>query len=60
MVQSGKNWRGDPRQFSAGQSDYDQNIKQLKAEGRNHEQVDGRDVRRMVTQEGAPPVASEN
>ena len=56
MVQSGKNWRGDPRQFSAGQSDYDQNIKQLKAEGRNHEQVDGRDVRRMVTQEGAPPL----
>src|SRR5262245_13525523 len=48
-------WRYvDPCQFSAGHSDDDQNIKQLKAEGRNHEQVHGRDVRRMVTQEGAP------
>src|SRR5262245_35022070 len=48
-------WRYvDPRQFSPGQSDDDQNIKQLKAEGRNHEQVHGRDVWRMVAQKGSP------
>src|SRR5262245_8806039 len=48
-------WRYvDRRQFSPGQSDDDQNIKQLKAEGRNHEQVHGRDVWRMVAQKGSP------
>jgi len=46
--------KGSKEQFSARQSDDDQHIKQLKAEGGNHEQVHGRDVRRMVTQEGAP------
>jgi len=48
-------WRYvDPRQLSAGQSDDDQNIKQVKAEARTHEQVHGRDVWRMVAQESAP------
>jgi hypothetical protein len=38
----------------ASQPNDDENIKQIEANGRNNEQVHGGDVRRVVTQEGAP------
>src|SRR5258705_7240322 len=44
----------DPEKFSALQSNDDEDIEQVEANGRGNEQVHGRDVRRMVTQEGAP------
>src|SRR4029450_11260844 len=44
----------DPDKLSTGQPDDDQDIEQVEADGRNHEQVRGRDVRRVVAQEGAP------
>ena len=44
----------DPDKLSPSQPDNDQNVEQVKANGRNHEQIQGCDVRRMVTQEGAP------
>src|SRR6266446_7897886 len=44
----------DPDKISAGQPDDDEGIEQLEANGRNNEQVDGSDIRGVVTQEGAP------
>jgi hypothetical protein len=44
----------DPNKVSAGQPDDDQAVEQIEANGRNNEQVHGGDVRRVVTQEGAP------
>src|SRR5260370_39658985 len=46
----------DPNKVSAGQPDDDQAVEQIKANGWNNEQVHGGDVRRVVTQEGAPSV----
>src|SRR4029077_8505230 len=44
----------DPDKVSALQSNDDEDIEQVEAHGRGNEQVHGGDVRRMVTQEGAP------
>src|SRR6476659_8420761 len=44
----------DPDKFSALQSNDDEDIEQVEANGRSNEQVHGGDVRRMVTQEGVP------
>src|SRR5438128_3641793 len=44
----------DPDKVSAGQPNDDKGIEQVEADGRNNEQVHGGDVRRVVTQEGAP------
>src|SRR5437660_10175378 len=44
----------DPDKVSAGQPNDDKGIEQVEANGRNNEQVHGGDVRRVVTQEGAP------
>src|SRR5258706_1806075 len=44
----------DPNKVSAGQPDDDQAVEQIKANGWNNEQVHGGDVRRVVTQKGAP------
>src|SRR5438067_495299 len=44
----------DPDKLSAGQPNDDKGIEQVEANGRNNEQVHGGDVRRVVTQEGAP------
>ena len=51
----GRMWRNiDPDKISAGQSDDDEDIEQVKSNGRDNEEVHRRDVRRMVTREGAP------
>jgi hypothetical protein len=42
------------QRISAGQLNYDKGIEQVEANARNNEQVHGGDVRRVVTQEGAP------
>src|SRR6266481_4059196 len=44
----------DPDEVSAGQTNDDKGIEQVEANARNNEQVHGGDVRRVVTQEGAP------
>src|ERR1700704_181408 len=44
----------DPDKVSAGHPNDDEDIEQIEANGRDNEQVHGGDVRRMVTQEGAP------
>src|SRR4051812_1542854 len=44
----------DQDKVSALQSNDDEDIEQVEADGRGNEQVHGGDVRRMVTQEGAP------
>src|SRR5258705_730088 len=44
----------DPDKVSALQPNDDEDIEQLEANGRDNEQVHGGDVRRVVTQEGAP------
>jgi len=44
----------DPDQLSAVQSDDDEGIEQVEANGRNDEQVHGGNVRRVVPQKGAP------
>src|SRR5258706_10411862 len=43
-----------PDKVSAGQPNDDKGIEQVEANARNNEQVHGGDVRRVVTQEGAP------
>ena len=45
----------DQDKFSALQSNDDEDIEQVKANGWGNEQVHGGDVGRMVTHEGAPP-----
>src|SRR5262249_34066015 len=44
----------DPDRISAGQSNDDEDIEQVEANGRGNEEVHGREVRRMITHEGAP------
>jgi hypothetical protein len=44
----------DPDKLAPSQPDNDQNVELDKADGRNHEQIHGRDVRRMVMQERVP------
>src|SRR6266404_41750 len=44
----------DPDKVSAGQPNDDKGIEQVEANARNNEQVHGGEVRRVVTQEGAP------
>src|SRR5260221_7479155 len=44
----------DPDKVSARQPDDDQAVEQIKTNGWNNEQVHGGDVRRVVSQEGAP------
>ncbi len=44
----------DPDKFSALQSNDDEDIEQVEANGGGNEQVHGGNVERMVTQEGAP------
>src|SRR5437667_9454611 len=44
----------DPDEVSAGQPNDDKGIEQVEANARNNEQVHGGDVRRVITQEGAP------
>src|SRR6266702_8979364 len=51
---SGSCGDGNPDQAPAGQSNNDKAIEQIKANGRSNEQIHGRDVRRVVAQEGAP------
>ena len=45
----------EPDKFSTLQSDDDEDVEQVEANGRGNEQIHGGDVGRMVTQEGAPP-----
>ena len=52
-IHSAVGWRAD--KFSALQSNDDEDIEQVKADGRSNKQVHGGDVGCMVTQEGAPP-----
>src|SRR5258705_881853 len=47
----------DPDEVSAAESDYDEGIEQIEADGRDDKQVHGGNVRRVVTQEGPPPLA---
>jgi hypothetical protein len=44
----------DKGKLSPSQPDNDQNVELDKANGRNHEQIHGRDVRHMIAQERAP------
>src|SRR4051812_48353669 len=44
----------DPDQFAPRQPDNDEGVEQAKANSRNHEQIDGRDMRRMIAKERAP------
>ena len=47
----------DPDEISAIQPDDDEGIEQVEANGRDNEQVHGGNVRRMITQKGAPSLA---
>src|SRR5450756_627569 len=47
----------DPDQVSAAQTDDDEGIKQVESDGWGNEQIHSSDVRRVVTQEGAPSLA---
>jgi hypothetical protein len=44
----------DPDKLSPGQPDNDEDVEQVEADGRDHEQIHGRDVRHMIAQERAP------
>jgi len=44
----------DPDKLAPSQPDNDQNVEQIKADGRNNEQIHSRDVWHMVAQEGTP------
>jgi hypothetical protein len=44
----------DPDKLAPSQSDNDQDIDQVERNGRHHKQVHGRNLRRMVAQEGSP------
>ena len=43
--------------LSTSQPDNYENVKQVEADGRDHEQIHGCDVQRMVAQKGAPTLA---
>src|ERR1039457_6560185 len=47
----------DPDEVSAIQPNDDEGIEQVEADGWGNEQIHGRDVRRVITQEGAPSLA---
>src|SRR4029434_1206107 len=47
----------DPDEVSAVESNNDEGIEQIEANGRHNEQIHGRDVRRVITQEGTPSLA---
>src|SRR5882762_2241313 len=47
----------DPDEVSAVEPDDDEGIEQVETDSWNNEQVHGRDVRRVVTQEGSPSLA---
>ena len=47
----------DPDKLSALQPDDDEDIEQVEANGWNDEQVHGGNIRRMVAQEGKPPLS---
>jgi hypothetical protein len=47
----------DPDEISAVEPDDDKGVQQVEAKGRDHEQVHGGNIWRMVTQEGAPSLA---
>src|SRR6202163_2870934 len=47
----------DPDEVSAAESDDDEGIEQIKADGRDDKQVHGGNLRRVVTQEGPPSLA---
>ena len=47
----------DPDEISAVQPDDDEGIEQVESDRWNNEQVHGRNVRRVVTQEGSPSLA---
>ena len=47
----------DPDEVSAVNPDDDKGVQQVEANGRNHEQVHGGNIWRMVTQESAPSLA---
>jgi hypothetical protein len=49
----------DPDKLAPSQPDNDQNVQQVKADGRYHKQVHGRDLRQMVAQEGAPALTRQ-
>ena len=44
----------DPDKLSSSQPNNDQSVEQVEADGRDREQIHGRDVRHMIAQEGAP------
>jgi hypothetical protein len=44
----------DPEKISARQPDDDESVEQLESNARNHEQVHGGDLRRVVAEEGKP------
>jgi len=50
----------DPDKVSARQPNDDEGIEQVEANGWNNEQVHGGDVRRVITQEGEPPLAGRS
>ena len=47
----------EPNQRSAIQSDNDQRVEQVEADRRHNEQIHRGDVRRMIAQKSAPPLA---
>src|SRR5262249_6017077 len=47
----------EPDKLSTSQPDNDQNVEQVEANRRDHEQIHSCDVQRMVAQEGAPTLA---
>src|SRR5258706_14801213 len=47
----------DPDEVSAAEPDNDEGIEQVETDSWNNEQVDGGNVRRVVPQEGSPPLA---
>src|SRR5271167_3960660 len=50
----------DPDQVSTVQSDDDQGIEQVETDSRDNEQVHGGNVRRVVTQKGAPSLTGRS
>ena len=44
----------DPNQIASGQADDDQAVQQAKTDGRNHEQIECCNVRRMIAKECPP------
>ena len=50
----------DPDEVSAREPYNHEAIQQLKADGRDHEQIHGGDVRRLVSQEGPPSLTGRS